>query len=242
MTARPILFSGPMVRALLDGRKTQTRRVMKPQPPATTMSFYQTPSTAPDGGRWIALNGPVGRGIGIKNYGIPHQTGDLLWVRENWADVNTESGPAFLYRAGGYHFCADDAYPVEYERYPGCIFSMWCSDLLRGEPDHSWRPSIHMPRWASRLTLRVTDIRAERLQDISEEDAAAEGCPGWYSPQHPDFGVTDGRMPHEEFSELWDSINGKRSGCSWGDNPWVWAISFDVVHQNVDDVLRGLVA
>ena len=98
-------------------------------------------------------------------------------------------------------------------------------------------PSIFMPRWASRLTLIVTDVRVQRLQEISEDDAKAEGCPGWYSPAHPDQGVTDGRLPHEEFAELWDSLNAGR-GYPWNSNPWICALTFDVIKQNIDHIKK----
>ena len=202
---RPILFSGPMVNAILEGRKTQTRRIVSDR-------HYKYASVCPYG-----------------------QIGDRLWVRETWADVSTESGPAILYKALGaentsrYHFCSEDAYPVEYERYPTCKFTMWCGDLLRGEPGHAWRPSIFMPRNLSRITLEITDVRVERLQDITEEDARAEGfecgttwqaIPGEEHRSEPaeEYSATD------SMQQLWDKINGKRA--SWDSNPYVWVITF----------------
>lgn len=230
MKERPILFSGGMVRAILDGRKTQTRRVMKYQPLFKTFRRYVMDDDVPEA--WQDSDDI----FPLCPYGVP---GDRLWVRETWADTNGESGPMISYKAGGDKFLIDDSYPVDYSKYPGCQFTMWCGDLRRGAKGHSWRPSIHMPRLASRITLEVTGVRVERLQDISEEDAKAEGAKKymWYQP--------DGRPESESrylggkeqfikdhipvyrngFATLWDSINAKR-GFGWDENPWVWVIEF----------------
>lgn len=173
MKERPILFSAPMVRALLDGRKTQTRRVVKPQPTATREEAIRTYGK---GGTFILEAGFFGVRC---PYG---QLGDRLWVRETWGAC-----------AGSPVYRADD--------------NATCPDGGR------WKPSIHMPRWASRITLEVTGVRVERLQDISEEDAIAEGVP-------------EQRGDPWAFQCLWDSINGARERCSWAANPWVWAITF----------------
>lgn len=200
MKLRPILFSGEMVRAILDGRKTQTRRVLKPS-----------------WSRCLDLTDPDDRARAVEQcpYGVP---GDRLWVRETWADVNSSEGPALLYRADGgmrtWHEFSETFGPdygagpsMDYVAYPG-EYVMWWSDLLAGEPDHRWRPSIYMPRWASRLTLEVTEVRVERVQEVSEEDARAEGV-----------------GTREQFIDLWGSINMKR-GYGWAKNPWVWVVSF----------------
>lgn len=218
---KPILFSGEMVWALLAGRKTQTRRVVKDQ---------DMPDEVYD-----LIPGDMHR----CPYGQP---GDLLWVRESW---RTDRGidhekPSNLVNA-----------PIRME----ADGSTWRPKMLR-EPG-KLRPSIYMPRWASRLTLRITDIRVARVQDISESDARAEGChghpedfdgapwcpacrgTGWVACA-PDGTETEcgcvlgGR---KEFRLLWDSINAKR-GHGWDVNPWVWAINFEVIQRNVDDVLR----
>jgi hypothetical protein len=213
----PILFNGEMVNAILDGRKTQTRRPLKPQPPED----FEDPCQGRDGHWFVFDNRPPDI---LDSYPLRSpfgQPGDTLWVRETWADVNSAAGPGFLYRAdGAAHMCTDDAYPVEYERYPGCGFAMWWSDLMRGEPDHSWRPSIHMPRWASRITLTVKRVWVERVQDISAEDALAEGVrPG---------GTTDGGVCIQlGFVDAWDGIYAK-PGLGWDVNPWVWACEFEV--------------
>lgn len=178
MKEHPILFSSPMVLAIMGGKKTQTRRVMKPQPQ--------------DMDEWSGLNeytdGRYGfqTATGIDYFCTYGRPGDRLWVRETY-NGNKEVGLA--YRA--------------------------TNPELNGCP---WRPSIFMPRWASRITLEIVSVRVERLNDISEEDAMAEGVtrPPYYSA-----------APHYQiwFRNLWDSINAKR-GYSWDSNPWVWVIEF----------------
>lgn len=150
MTDRPILFSAEMVRAILDGRKTQTRRVIKPQPPAEAESVLRqlySQDAPKNDGAWTWWAGkpqkPITKPL-FCPYGKP---GDLLWVRETWAPL----------KSGNVDFAAD-----------------W-SDMMQKYAG-KWRPSIHMPRWASRITLRITGVRVERLQDISEDDAWAEGA------------------------------------------------------------------
>jgi hypothetical protein len=244
---RPILFSAPMVRAILSGTKTQTRRVVKPQPPeeigSVDVGLFNPAIVGRDGELY-----PAAEIFGAWNwdgdwgarcpYGAP---GDRLWVRETWADTNGENGPMISYRAGGDRFLIEDSYPVDYARYPGGRFTMWCGDLRRGEPGHAWRPSIHMPRWASRITLEVTEVRAERLQDISHEGAEAEGLAritkdgelfkyGIADRDGPPGTDDDGRPwqlwdidARIAFKRLWESING---AGSWAANPWVWAVSF----------------
>lgn len=154
------------------------------------------------------------------------QVGTRLWVRETWADTNGESGPMISYRAGGDRFLIDESFPVQYEKYPGCQFTMWCGDLRRGEPGHAWKSPLFMPRWASRILLEITDVRVERLNEISEEDAKAEGVsPVAEEPFRDacgDLVVPAGRY-RNGYRELWESINGDGS---WDANPWVWVLSF----------------
>lgn len=208
-TERPILFSGEMVRAILDGRKTMTRRVVKPQP--TERDVYRGFRLA-----WLDCNvEPERQRYGITSELIDVQTiacpcggpGTKLWVRETWAF----EGPR------------DIDYPLR-------ITYRANNSVVKIDPDSvqweqldngkcGWRPSIHMPRWASRITLEVTAVRCERLQEITLADCAEEGAP----PTHPADGVWDST---ETFHTLWQRINGKRPGCSWSDNPWVWAITF----------------
>ena len=202
MAERPIIFSGPMVRAILDGRKTQTRRYLKNQDV------------------WSRAGEAILRRFPRQTDGVPYAVGDVLWVRESciiappgWTDSPASPrGP----------FCQEVGYAV-------------CDGTVEAARDYGLTitPAIHMPRWAARILLDVSDVRVERLQDISEEDAVAEGCPGWYAPSHPDFGVTDGRLPHEESAEFWDSLNGRKAGRTWADNPWVTATTFQQRLVNV---------
>ena len=192
MKERPILFSAPMVRAILDGRKTQTRRVVKPQPSQELLDDYaqirRERGVQKDDAEMLSECLPC-------PYGFP---GDRLWVRETWAR-DDEDG-ALMYRADV--GCDDDA-------------NAWERGRIEGVSRYRWRPSIHMPRWASRITLEITDVRVERLQDIGEEDAEAEGIPrSDVSP--PDMG-------RFAYQQLWESINGPDS---WAANPWVWVIGF----------------
>jgi hypothetical protein len=231
VSERPILFSAPMVRALLAGRKTQTRRIVK----STTIlglatpeewnarraDYRMQPMTAQSKHHLFWADGYV---FGLKcPYGYP---GDQLWVRETWADVNTCEGPAIAFRADGSYRSWHDfsqvfgpdygaGPPMSYETYPG-NYTMWVDDLLAGAEGHLWRPSIFMPRWASRITLEVTAVRVERLQDISEADCCAEGVG---SPI-----TRDCKRP--KYERLWEEINGKGS---WAANPWVWVISFRAI-------------
>ena len=205
---KPIIFSTPMVQAILDGRKTQTRRIIKPQPPQFVDYFEK-------------------RGDGFKAYMVPgepcdyplvkpkYQPGDILWVRETWATV---SSGIIEYKA------------TYIEPYTGST-----------EIDHigkkiTWQPSIHMPREAARIFLRVTNVRVERLQEISVQDAKdegikvhANGCADGLA-----YGCYNGddciknicQQPIKHFQTLWDSINAKR-GYGWDTNPWVWVVEFE---------------
>ena len=225
----PILMSGEMVRATLEGRKTQTRRIVKPQPPSENygvgIGYGPTGAENPD---LMCMYSPFERGSarwGVCKcpFGKP---GQILWVRERWAvhGLLYDDLPSSKIRTedGG---CWNDGdsiwYAADGENPPPATGS--CSASQRGK----WRPSIHCPRWASRLTLEVTDVRVERLQEISHEDAIAEGCAGseWVSGSpYIDGPHTDtGELPVEEFERLWESING---AGSWDANPFVWCVSF----------------
>lgn len=212
MRERPILFSGPMVRALLDGNKTQTRRIMKPQPKVLKNGTWYAPYAA-EPTKWCYLLGDRQHGWAKCPYG---SAGTELWVRETFAEVGGCDPGLPVYRAN-YPACV----PREYQNVPP-------ADEVR------WRPSIHMPRRLSRISLLITDVRVQRLQDISEEDAKAEGVEplksgrGYYSVEHGRVAVRFGiyhDFAKEAFAELWSHING---ADSWDANPWVWAISFSV--------------
>lgn len=193
MKTRPILFSAPMVRAILDGSKTQTRRVVKPQPITRTefKGEYFVPPSKRTQGRVISVAVPwVGEAS-------PHgQIGDQLWVRETFMDL----------RGGG--IAHDDAKPYRYR-----------ADFeIAKELGLKWKPSIFMPRAASRITLEITGVRVERLNDIDDDQAGKEGA------MHFDKyvgGYCDSAKIY--FKQLWESINGKGS---WDMNPYVWVIEF----------------
>ena len=215
---RPILFTGPMVRALLDGSKTQTRRAIKRplQNPGWTSYRYFGPSenNPPCQSRAIECGPdyPDGKEDQVM---CPYGTaGDRLWVREAWShdaqsleQCRTAHEDAMGGGSYGPYYRATESAP----------------DTLR------WKPSIHMPRWASRLTLEITSVRVESLQDISRADAIAEGAP----PSHPsinqisrEFGFAD--FSRSWYGQLWDQINGPGS---WAANPWVWVIEFKVIEK-----------
>jgi hypothetical protein len=200
---RPILFSGSMVRAILAGEKTQTRRVIKPQPPQDlTWGGWIVSTTGDNKEIGCAEWDDFDRGLVTKSHTVrcPYgQPGDRLWVRETWATGWFANGtpPRDLPKETR----------VYYRATPGPV----------REDHYKWRPSIHMPRWASRITLEVTGIRAERLQAITEPDAVAEGVPVITDPECP--------PPAFRFRALWDSINAQR-GFAWGGDPWVWVVEF----------------
>lgn len=245
---KPILFSAPMIRALLDGRKTQTRRVVDLRrvlsPAQKKIGFQQCDdpalyrrSTLVAGvpRLCIPVRHPNDASIpwaecSAECLYCPYEVGMRLWVRETWGVTTCSRGKVCVrWKADGRlcHALAEENGEGDLCGYAEeCKHEPWEEALAA----HRWRPSIHMPRWASRITLEVTDVRVERVQDISEEDALAEGCPGenvcWKSPYIVGPHTDDGLLPSEQFAELWDSINGDRPGCSWADNPWTWAISF----------------
>lgn len=215
MTDRPIIFSAPMVRALLDGRKTQTRRIVKPQPAANARyTGIHFASDEPD--CWF-FNSPSGP-CKVREAYAP---GDRLWVRENWAKV-----PASAYRMS-------DGVVQTQSPTDAHMAAIYAAGWDRSIP--KWKPSIHMPRWASRLTLVVTDVRVQRVQEISEEDAEAEGVFRHVAEHSLDKVYRDerGGTAIRYFSELWDNLNAKR-GYGWDANPWVVAVTFTVHQQNID--------
>jgi len=217
---RPILFSGPMVRAILAGRKTQTRRVYKPR----EGSPYEIMDELPDGQRWPHWFSP---NLGPEYYPVacPYgQPGDRLWVRERAAYFDAAGRPSRPSEAT-YALFADGT-----QKYrDGTTFPFLAEYAPAAFEGIHWRPSIHMPRWASRLTLEVVSVRVERLHGITEEDARAEGVEA--------IGVTfqddkQGR-PHivpslggpyrDGFRILWSTIHG---GGAWEANPFCWVVEF----------------
>lgn len=237
MSDKPILFSAPMVRALLAGTKTQTRRTLKPQPVAAVTGFQKVFADHPYfqatvNGALLVAAFPDGHGFLSPYPPLRYAIGDRLYVRE--AYTTTQHGVA-VYRAD-----AKDQRGYKW------------SSIQDGDPGHEviWKPSIHMPREFSRITLTVTDVRVERLRDISEEDAIAEGIERQYGfwrcygeTPAPFRGaaptvLSAGRGvvcadPVHSYATLWESINGPGS---WDANPWVAAYTFTVRLGNIDQV------
>lgn len=197
MKERPILMSAPMVRALLAGMKTQTRRVVKPQPPRDCESVYAPFAKDPNNWQGVCADDLIGW-YGRCPYGVP---GDRLWARETWTGADDPAHKhAVHYRADGERACR-------------------------------WRPSIFMPRWASRLMLEVVNVRVERVQEINEPDAIAEGVQfvKEHSPDHRRYAAPAGQetwsTAHDAFAWVWHRLNAKR-GYGWDKNPWVWCLTF----------------
>ncbi|AOE99073.1 hypothetical protein ATE40_007350 [Serratia surfactantfaciens] len=240
MKERPVIFNGEMVRAILDGRKTQTRRVMKVQP---------KPSETRPGDFWFSAkklesmvhvsdftpgNSPIADcHLFFQEHCCPFgQVGDRLWVRETFAVLGNEDGCPIDWDGNlikGDEKQAARIYKASCWQEPG-NYGLWSIPDRDTQYEGAWRPSIHMPRWASRITLEITGVRVERLNDISEEDARAEGVKAGVSPGHE-------HMMHQvAFSELWQSIYGAES---WSANPWVWVIEFRRVGDSAREVERG---
>jgi hypothetical protein len=197
MKERGILFSAPMVRKLLAGEKTQTRRVVTNK---TALEWLEPDTFSP---AFVADPGNF-----LCRYGY---AGDRLWVRETWAPVDAE-----MYAVGDSEEVVYRADLTAAQLVDEAAARKLAPKLAKAHP---WKPAIHMPRWASRITLEITDVRAQRLRDISDDDALAEGV----AP----LAVAGRALSYTHgFRVLWDSINGARDGYSWDANPWVWAISF----------------
>lgn len=224
MTIRehPILFSAPMVQGLLAGRKTQTRRIVKVprgySAPNAASSWTDFTTQADGTPTWLVRRTGDIKGESCKWMPCPYgQTGDHLWVRET---CGRDGDGGYVYRADCSPFLNVELSnrADEFEH-----------DCRNDEGWARWIPSIHMPRVASRITLEITDVRIERLHDITEQDAIAEGAPDY------EEGI-DAPPPDDSyqwsyiasFTRLWESINGKGS---WAANPWVWAISFKRVEE-----------
>lgn len=233
MKERPILFSGEMVRAILTGQKTQTRRVCKIQPELVNGLWQLTAPAGkpfkPEGGQVCSvlrtnIESDIATHLGSLPcpYGVP---GDRLWVRECFG------------------FTAQ--WPLSYQRQwlaergpwlPGNITMAYRADDPEG--NWCWKPSIHMPKIYSRIMLEIVNVRVERVREITEEDAREEGI------IIPDYMAGTVRLPHggapvlrtsygSRFADLWDRINAKR-GYGWDTNPWVWVIEFQMKNRGAD--------
>lgn len=227
MKERPILFSGEMVRAILDSRKTQTRRAIKF--PQRMIDDGQLPQIYRGHGDWPKGVGHEFYVAGTGNevidcpYGSP---GDRLWVRETWANgaKQKETDP-LIPRNGG---DARWAFKADYDNYLGPL---------------KWTPAIHMPRWASRITLEVSDVRVERLNAISFADCRAEGCRSDFMVDARGCmeadcnGIHYGEKYHYE--HIWNALNKTHP---WASNPWVWAISFKLITPQNSKVSDAMIA
>ena len=248
MNTKPILFNTEMVRALLDGRKTQTRRIVKPQPKLMEPSgrWYWEKALNVNGRPFLDASRRWWEYYGTSPYGQP---GDLLWVKEvcwmwgRWLkNGKTKTGHQ------AWRFEAD-------QHDPRTVFDKPDWTVKRnGDVGWVYRHARFMPRKASRLTLRITNIRVERVQDISEDDALAEGIKEDHCPKcgytfkdcvrHMDHDICVEPWPlhkylapgRTSFMNLWNSIHGPDA---WDRNDWVWVIEFEVIKQNVDDLIAG---
>ncbi len=232
---KPILFSTEMVQAILEGRKTQTRRILKPQPDFNkaweNLGFSEnkfgikTDLEIPDidvTGNFLGVSSPIeidgfkATGMCIPNIPIKIHKGDILWVRETWQTTWNENKKSWdtIYKADGGYWIDDDG-------------------IMK------WKPSIYMPKKRARIFLEVTNVRVERLQDITEEDAIAEGIKKtWINDDIKQCKfknyINDGKgskSPIDSFISLWKKINGEDS---WNANPWVWVYEFKQVHHPKD--------
>lgn len=220
MSEKPILFYGEMVRAILEGCKTQTRRIVKPQPDKCGLVRELVT------GRWY------GRFSCGKEYRAPYNEGDILYVRETFRPAWTEElADAVQYRADNVVRPVDVENTAEGSQHHRFNLAFqWgekceCAYNDNGENIARWIPSIHMPKWAARIWLKVTKIRPQALRDISERDEIAEGV-RWCENVIP----TDPRFvtPRGAFERVWKSCYGKQS---WKSNPWVWVIEFERVEK-----------
>lgn len=250
MKAKQILFNSLMVKALLDGRKTQTRRPINPQPELDPSVGFKWKGAAY--GKGINPSTEMQQAASfLSEYNPLGQPGDLLYVREScwiygswWEAGKTKTGrQKWRFKPIGKDVVFQNP-GVEHMTFQGVNLAGYVP-----------RNSIHMPRWASRLTLKISEIRVERIQEISEDDALTEGIEtdlwdmapvakrygydnawfvGWsMGIEHPNVEADAGRVCRESYRSLWDSINAK-NGLGWDSNPWVWVVVFEVIHANVD--------
>jgi hypothetical protein len=206
MSERPILFSAPMIRSILAGRKTQTRRVIR------DTGLYAIDD---------AIHGATVAARERENLltQSPIKAGDTLWVRESFCAPEGLDKPAsVIYRAdwSDEDLSASDA---ARRRFP---------EIARAYPDTRWRPSIHMPRSMARILLRVTEVRIERLQEVTPDQCRAEGHPT--RPEISNDPEVHDDAARDWFMDLWDTLNEYR-GYGWKSNPWVWAITFERIRE-----------
>jgi hypothetical protein len=197
-----------MVQAIMEGRKTMTRRVVKPQPHKNWTKSYEIRQRT---GRQFDFEFIAGSVLHLPEYHCPYGgVGDVLWVRETWAPLFVEHG-ATAYKAS--------------------VLNLNGINIKEHIVEGRWRPSIHMPKSRARIWLQITSIKVERLQDISEDDAIAEGIDGAEDRMgYKDYLDQNSATFHPKlsFESLWESINGAES---WDSNPWVWVIEFKQIKK-----------
>lgn len=217
MAIKPILFNTDMVRAIMDGRKSCTRRIVKPQPDEKhtyPLGFVTDSTEKKEVGCFE---------FGINEYGgsiqcakPPYHPGDLLYVRETWQYLyELDGNEQVIEDTGKYYYAATDTIP----------FDTYVDENGMNHDHAPWRPSIHMPKEAARIWLKVTDVRVERLQDITGKSVLREGI---NSHVHPDADYFDGNQ-REVFADLWDSTIKKSDidRYGWDANPYIWVIEFE---------------
>jgi len=234
MPDKPIIFSAPMIWALLDGRKTQTRRIIKingHMPDFCGGRGDRDDPTCwgwedPDHGDWVTLEKEPDQRMGWRDWRGAWRAGDRLWVKEAWrtATIHNHQRPSTLVAACREAGCERPWAPIHYETDGRT--DNWFSDMTPGR----YRHARFMPRWASRLTLTVTDVRVQRVQDISEADAVDEGADHRTERGKATMPILNARY---QFQILWNILHGPDS---WNENPWVAALTFDVRRCNIDQM------
>lgn len=256
MADLPIIFSAPMIRALLGGRKTQTRRILKgvPEKPEANchpshiarhaepyLDAYCSEHKTEINPRGASRNWcwwQVDDRQCLPTFKVPCAAGDRLWVRETWQTGMGPNGPQITFRASPDYFDIDAwdgpdegiGPSFNYDKCPGATWETNLDDLLSGA-EGAWRSPIHMPRWASRLTLLVEEVKVERLQDISLQDVRAEGCEVRQMWIFGANAVERQKIGADVYRSLWESLHGEDA---WTANPWVAAITFRTVKSNID--------
>lgn len=240
MTDRPMLFSAPMVQALLKGTKQQTRRIINPQPridARVNPNFSQLEAVRETTGRYRIYGSEPASDF----FKVRFSVGDRLWVKEVWQAGSTGVGPAVAYRANydrwypTFTGASEGAGPTfDYDAHPTTAWEkgLWIPDVEAHGP---WQSPLHMPRWASRLTLTIVNVQVQRLHHISGFDARAEGYPDLLLDSDIlHFG--GGKRARQWYRDLWERING---AGSWEKNPWVAALTFTVERGNIDAASRA---
>lgn len=211
---RPILFSGPMVLAILEGRKTQTRRVVKGRWAQIHSEKHGVPPAVETW--WWGVEYVRGQ----KQYITPYAaTGERLWVREGWRWFGRSRRDGV---EGGFSYRADHK-QRKFDEFDDPDLRWKDFKVATANENYGWRPSIHMPRWACRIILEITEVRVQRIHEISDADVVAEGVEQIHIDKNRKF-FHKNDVHGLAFGELWNSINGKRA--PWSSNPWVWAITF----------------